>query len=117
MPLSILVQVLNTGKTFPFALCFITSETTASFEFIEDQLDKLFFYNCPQPRVICSNFAKGLTSAIARRKAEHQRAGHGETYILQLCEWRGVEAIKRHLVAAGRYLKDLREKIIHWIWK
>lgn len=34
MPLSILVGVLNTGKTFPFGLCFITSETTASFEFM-----------------------------------------------------------------------------------
>lgn len=31
-------------------------------------------------------FAKGLTSAIARRKAQHQQAGYGGTYILQLCE-------------------------------
>ena len=86
MPLSILVGVLNTGKTFPFALCFITSETTASFEFMEDQLDELFFYNCLRPRVIYGDFAKGLTLAIAKRKAEHQRAGDGETYILQLCK-------------------------------
>lgn len=112
MPLSILVGVLNTGKTLSFALCFITSETTASFEFMEDQLDDLFFHNCPRPKVIYGYFAKGLASAIARREAEHQQAGHGETYILQLSEWHGVEAIKRHLVAAGRYPKELREKII-----
>lgn len=79
---------------------------------MEDQLDDLFFYNCSRPRVICGDFAKGLTSAIARLKAEHHRAGHGEIYILQLCEWHGVKAIKPHLVAAGRYPKDLREKII-----
>lgn len=75
---------------------------------MEDQLDDLFFYNCPRARVICGDFAKGLTSAIASCEAENQRAGHGETYTLQLCEWHGIEAIKRYLVAAGRYPKDLR---------
>ena len=35
MPLSILVGILDTGKTFPLGLYFITSETTASFEFME----------------------------------------------------------------------------------
>lgn len=55
-----MVGILNTGKTFPFALCFITSETTASFEFIEDQLDDLFLYNCPRPKVICGDFAKEI---------------------------------------------------------
>ncbi len=43
MPLSILVGVLNIEKTFLFQLYFITSDTTASFEFIEDQLDHFFF--------------------------------------------------------------------------
>lgn len=117
MPVSILVGVLNTVKTFPFALCFITSETTASFEFMEDQLDDLFSHNCPRPRLICGDFAKGLASAIAEREAEHQEAGHRETYILQLCEWHAVEAIKYHLVVAGRYPKELHEKIIDLIWK
>ncbi len=117
MPLSILDEMLNTKKTFSFALCFITSETTTSFEFIEDQLDDLFFFNCSRPKIICGDFAKRLTSAIARREAEHQQAGHGETYILQIYEWYGVEEIKRHLVAADKYPKDLRKKIIDLIWK
>lgn len=52
MPLSSLIGILNTGKTFSFALCFITSETTSPFEFMENQLDDLFFYNYPRPRVI-----------------------------------------------------------------
>ena len=84
---------------------------------MEDQLDDLFFHNCPRPKVICGDFDKGLASAIARRKAENQQAGHGETYIFQLCEWHGIEATKRYLVAAGRYPKKLREKIIDLIWK
>ena len=45
MPLSILVRVINTGKTFPFALCFIISESAATFDFMEETLDELFFYN------------------------------------------------------------------------
>lgn len=71
MPLSILVGVPNTGKTFPFALFFIILETTALFEFMKDQLDDLFFYNCPRLRIIYGDFGKGLKSAIARRKAEY----------------------------------------------
>ena len=39
MPLSILIGMLNTGKIFLFALCFINLETMASFKFIKDQLD------------------------------------------------------------------------------
>ena len=87
MPLSILVGILNTGKTFPFGFCFITSETTSSFEFMEQQLDDLFFYNCPRPKVICGDFAKGLASAIAKREAQHHADGNPQKYILQLCEW------------------------------
>ncbi len=35
IPLSILVGVLNIGKIFSFAFCFITSEVASTFEFIE----------------------------------------------------------------------------------
>lgn len=115
--LSILVGILNTGKTFPFGLCFITSETTASFEFMEQQLDDPFFYNCPRLKVIYGDFAKGLASAIAKREAQYHADRNPSQYILQLCEWHEVEAIKRHLVAAGRYPKDIRDNIIDLIWK
>lgn len=100
MPLSVLVGILNTGKTFPFALCFITSESTATFDFMEDTLDELFFYNCPRPKVVCRDFAKGLAKSIATREMKRQETGLGKQYILQLCEWHGVEAIKRHPVVA-----------------
>lgn len=84
---------------------------------MKNQLADFFFHNCPRPKVICDEFAKELASAIARREAKHQQAGHGETYILQLCEWHGVKGIKHHLVVAGRYPKELRERIIDLIWK
>ena len=60
MPLLILVEILNTGKTFSFGLCFITSETTVLFKFMEQQLNDLLFYNCPHPKVICGNFVKSI---------------------------------------------------------
>lgn len=106
MPLSVLVGILNTGKTFPFALCFITSESAATFDFMEDTLDELFFYNCPRPKVVCGDFTKRLAKLIATRETKRQETGLGEQYTLQLCEWHGVEAIKRHLVAAGMYPKE-----------
>ena len=94
--------ILNTRKTFSFGLGFIISETTALFDFIEQQLDNLFFYNYSRPKVICGDFAKSLASAIAKQKAQHHSDRNLKKYIFQLCEWRGVEAMKRHLVAIGR---------------
>ncbi len=117
MSLLILMEILNIGKSFPFGLCFITSETTTSFEFVKQQLDDLFFYNCLRLKVIFGDFAKSLASAIAKRKAQHHADENPQKYILQLCEWHGVEAIKRHLVAEGRYPKDIRDKIVDLIWK
>ena len=101
MPLSILVGVLNIEKTFLFQLYFITSDTTTSFEFIEDQLGHFFFHNCLRPKIICSDFAKEPASATARNKARYQQAGNGNTYIFQLYKLEWVEAIQRHLVADG----------------
>lgn len=80
MPLSILIKVLNTKKTFLYALYFITSETIALFEFMKDQLNKFFIYKCPWLRVICGNFTKQLTLVIARRKAEYQQVGYKKIY-------------------------------------
>lgn len=117
MLLSILVDIFNIEKTFLFALCFITSETTASFDFMEQQLNDLFFHDCPRQKVIYADFVKGLVSAIAKREAQHQDNGHDQTYILQQCEWHRIQAIKRHFVVAEKYPKEVRDKIIDLIWK
>ncbi len=116
MPLSVLVGVLNTGKTFPFAWCFITSGSAATFDFMVDILDELFFYNFPSPKVVYCDFAKGLAKSIATRETKRQETRLGEQYTLQLCNWHSVEAIKRHLVAAGKHPKEQHDKVIDLIW-
>ena len=37
-------------------------------------------------------------------------------FFLQLCEWHAVAAIKRRLVAAGKYNKERRDEIVSIIW-
>ncbi len=86
MPLFVLVGVLNTGKTFPFALCFIISEAAVTFHLIEHILDEFFFYNCQRPKVVHGDFAKGLAKSIATREKKRQETGLGEEYTLQLYE-------------------------------
>ncbi len=115
MSLSILVGVLNTSKIFLFAFCFITSEAACTFEFIEAKLDELFFYNSLCPKVIYSDFAKGLAKTIATRKTQRQIKEGNNIYILQLYDCHGVEAIKRHLVTISRYPKVEQDKIIQFI--
>ena len=66
LPLSVIVGITNTSKTFPVAYCFITSESTEAFEFVNTQLKELVFYDCPGPAVIVGDFNKGLAAAMAR---------------------------------------------------
>ncbi len=115
MPLSVLVGVLNTGKTFLFALCFTTFESAVTFDFMEDLLDKLFFYNFLRLKVVFGDFANGLAKSIATRETKRQETGLDEQYTLQLFELHGVEAIKRYLVAAGKYPKEQCDKVIDLI--
>jgi hypothetical protein len=67
LPLSVMVGITNTGKTFPLAYCYITSESAKSFDFVAGELTKYVFYNCPEAAVICADFTKGLGAAIAAR--------------------------------------------------
>ena len=83
MPLSILVGVLNIGKTFLFAFCFINLEAASTFEFFEAKLDKLFFHNSLWPKFIWGDFAKSLAKAIATRETQWQAEEDNNIYILQ----------------------------------
>ena len=128
-----MVGITNTGKTFPLAYCYITSESAKSFDFVLGELTKYVFYDCPEAAVICADFTKGLGASIAARalrdageedEAVQQRqlkpgelpdisalqlgSGEEET-ILQLCEWHAAKAIQRKLVHAGKYSKEKRE--------
>ena len=139
LPLSVMVGIDNTGATFPMAYCYITSESAASFKWIAEQLTELAFYNCPKPALIIGDFSKGLGAAVAAKAAADLASleptdeiiieqddpdfpdvtevvvDKGQKIYLQLCEWHAIQAIKRRLVAAGRYSKERREEIINKI--
>ena len=128
LPLSVVIEFTNTSKTFLVTFCFITSEFTEAFKFVNTQLKKLMFYDSPGPTVIVRDFSKGHSAVMARCggvevvggasegvvvvrggsgdvKAS-EKAGEGvEGCILQLCEWHAVKAIKKRLVVAGQYIK------------
>jgi hypothetical protein len=143
LPLSVMVGIDNTGKTFPITYCYITSESAASFKWVSEQLTNLVFYDCPEAALICGDFSKGLGAAVVAKASSDVikstptdevspldasaiidvtevivgEAVEKPTPVkLQLCEWHAVEVIKRRLVAAGRYKKNQREKIIDLIW-
>jgi hypothetical protein len=67
LPLSVIVGITNTSKTFPLVYCYITSESAKSFDFVVGELTKYVFYNCLEAAVIYADFTKGLGAAIAAR--------------------------------------------------
>jgi len=144
LPLSVIVGITNTFKTFSIAFCFITSESTEAFEFVNTQLKELMFYDRSGPAVIVGDFSKDLDAAMARCggqarqadrekevnkdvEADREEMSEGsrlsfkapvkmkEDCILQLCEWHAVEAIKKRLVVADQYTKDRREELSNYI--
>jgi len=66
LPLSVIVEIINTFKTFSIAFCFITSESTEAFEFVNTQLKKLMFYDHSNSAVIVENFSKSLNAVMVR---------------------------------------------------
>ncbi len=69
LPLSVLVCVTNTLRSIPIAYCFIESESTEAFLFMNDCIKDLFFYdNCRGPAVLLDDFAAGLIAAIIKKR-------------------------------------------------
>lgn len=61
LPLSSITGITNTSRTFVIAHCFITSESTDCFLFINACLKELFFHDrCPGPQVIVGIFLQDL---------------------------------------------------------
>jgi hypothetical protein len=137
LPLSVMVGITNTGKTFPLAYCYITSESAKSFDFVGGELTKYVFYDYLEATIICADFTKGLGAAIAAQvlresgveaEAVQERhlepselpdvttlqmgsGGKEEETTLQLSEWHAVKAIQRRPVHAGKYSKGRREEL------
>jgi hypothetical protein len=85
LPLSNMVSIDNTGKTFLLAQDFIVSESAESFQFVQEGLSKFVFHCCPEPAVIAGDFSKGLAKAVAlkaRKDVEAQKAATFYTRIV-----------------------------------
>ncbi|KJZ69900.1 hypothetical protein HIM_10711 [Hirsutella minnesotensis 3608] len=118
LPLSVMVGITNTGRTFPLAFAFLKSESAEAFEFVNAQLAELIWYDCPPPRVVLGDQSKGLTAAMALSQARaDQGSQRGDQQILQLCEWHAAESIKKRLLDSGRYTKERREDLLRLIWE
>jgi hypothetical protein len=137
-PLSIMTGITNTGHIFQFGYIYIISESAVAFKFMENKLTELIFYDRPLPKIVLRDFAKGLaaiyiadptpipsvdddTELVETRddnEAEILTSALGEAIgtRLQLCEWHAVNAIKRKLVAVGKYKKEKREELTNDIW-
>jgi len=64
LPLSVMVGITNTSNTFLIAIAYITLESAESFEFVQHELTKYVFFDCPEAAVIVADFTKGLGAAI-----------------------------------------------------
>lgn len=64
MPLSTIIGITNTMKTFPIGYCFITSESAEAFNFIHSSLQDMVFYDCPGPSVVLGDFTAGLSASM-----------------------------------------------------
>ncbi len=132
LPLSALVGVTNTLRTFPMTYCFVPSESAIAFKFMNKCMRTLFFTgDCPGPRVIMGDFAAGLTSTfLEQRNVTLSEAGmnvcfelldeasldeSGSEVTLQLCSWHAVEAIKKRVVNVG-YPKEQRKSLAAAVW-
>jgi len=69
MPLSVIVGIDNTSKTFLIAYRYITLESATSFKWVKEQLTDLAFYDCPEAALICRDFSKGLRAAVVAKAA------------------------------------------------
>jgi len=74
LPLSVIVEIINTFKTFSIAFCFITFKLTEAFEFVNTQLKKLMFYDCSDSAVIVENFSKSLDAVMTRCEEQARQA-------------------------------------------
>ena len=131
LPLSVIVCVTNTLKSFPIAYCFIALESADAFIFMNACMRELFFHDsCRGPLVILGDFAAGLTAAmVARRQLSSAELGievayelaarldeAGSDLFLQLCSWHAAEAIKKRLSRQG-YPMEPRAKLVNLVWE
>jgi len=98
LSLSIIVDIINISKTFLLAFCFITSELTETFKFINTQLKKLMFYDCSSLTVIVRDFSKDL--GVVMKGVKVIREADEDMGAFRKAD-RGVEAFKKDSGGVG----------------
>lgn len=131
LPLSLLCEITNTISTFPVAYCYIRSESTVAFVFINECLKELLFFDkCPGPSVMLRDFSAGLIQAMLKTMQQTRLEAGMEMTLrlenevddletdctLQLCCWHAAEAIKKRLIKEG-YHVNKRLELADLIWK
>jgi hypothetical protein len=64
MPLIDCLGINNTGKSFIFAFCFVTSESSENWGFVLECLEQTVFDGLPLPRVVIADQGLGLRSVF-----------------------------------------------------
>lgn len=107
MPLVDILGVTNTGHSFIFAFCFVTSESSDNWGFILQCLEAVVYEGLPLPRVVLADQGLGLRSVFATV---------WPSAILQFCEWHAAQNVKTRL-AKQRYKKEERDELMDQVWK
>ena len=106
MPLIDMIGVTNIGLIFPFAFCFVMSESSKAWRFAFSCVETVVFEGLPKPRVVIADQGLGLRSCW------------NEVWpvsILQFCEWHAAQNVKKRL-AEKKYLKKDRKEIEGLVW-
>jgi hypothetical protein len=106
MPLIDCLGVSNTGGSFIFAFCFVTSESSENWGFVLQCLEQTVYDGLPLPRVVIADQGLGLRSVFASVWPDS---------VLQFCEWHAAQNVKKRL-ATQRYKKEEREAIMLLVW-
>jgi hypothetical protein len=106
MPLIDCLGVNNTGKSFIFAFCFVTSESSENWGFVLECLEQTVFNGLPLPRVVIADQGLGLRTVFERVWTH---------CLLQFCEWHAAMNVKKRL-AVKRYKKEERDAIMRLVW-
>lgn len=107
IPLIDILGVTNTGHSFIFTFCFVTSESSDNWGFTLQRLEQVVYEGLPLPRVILADQWLGLRSVFSRE---------WPLVTLQFCEWRAAQNVKARL-AKQRYKREEREALMDLVWR
>ena len=101
--LTVVIIIINTGKTVPIIYLIIILKAEQVFKKIYNFINKFIFYNIPVLKVYIGNQGAGFILVTEKLIQEDIQ--------MQLYKWHIIENIKAMLVNSGKYLKE-KQKIL-----